>query len=58
MQSVDPDGALQMYMKSGEWDKCIELAKQQVMFLFARLFIFSLSLCLFSLPLSYRVKVY
>ena len=30
MQSVDPDSALQMYMKSGEWDKCIELAKQQV----------------------------
>ena len=30
MKSVDPDGALKMYMQSGEWDKCLELAKQQV----------------------------
>ena len=30
MKSVDPDGALKMYMESGEWDKCLELAKQQV----------------------------
>ena len=30
MQSVDPDGALKMYMEAGEWDKCLEVAKQQV----------------------------
>ena len=30
MKSVDPDGALKMYMESREWDKCLELAKQQV----------------------------
>ena len=30
MQSVDPVGALKMYMESGEWDKCLELAQQQV----------------------------
>ena len=30
MQSVDPDRALKMYMEAGEWDKCLEVAKQQV----------------------------
>ena len=30
MKSVDPDGALKMYMQAGEWDKCLELAKQEV----------------------------
>ncbi|XP_019854623.1 PREDICTED: intraflagellar transport protein 172 homolog isoform X2 [Amphimedon queenslandica] len=28
MQRVDPDGALKMYMQSGEWDKCLQLAKE------------------------------
>lgn len=31
MQRVDPDGALKMYMQSGEWDKCLQLAKELVM---------------------------
>lgn len=30
MQSIDPVGALKMYMDGGEWDKCLELAQQQV----------------------------
>jgi cobalamin-dependent methionine synthase I len=30
MKSVDPNGALQMYMNSGDWEKCLELAKEQV----------------------------
>ena len=29
MSAVDPDGALKMYAKSGDWDKCLELAQQQ-----------------------------
>jgi intraflagellar transport protein 172 len=29
MKSVDPNGALQMYMNSGDWEKCLELAKEQ-----------------------------
>ena len=30
MRSVDPNSALKMYSQSGDWDKCIELARQQV----------------------------
>lgn len=30
MQSIDPVGALKMYVDGGEWDKCLELAQQQV----------------------------
>ena len=30
MQRVDPDGALKMYMQSGEWEKCLQLAKELV----------------------------
>lgn len=30
MKAVDPDSALKMYSQARDWDKCIELAKQQV----------------------------
>lgn len=29
MSSVDPEGALSMYTKSGDWEKCLELAEKQ-----------------------------
>ena len=29
MSSVDPEGALNMYRESGDWDKCLELAEKQ-----------------------------
>lgn len=30
MRSVDPSSALKMYMESGQWEKCLELAEKQV----------------------------
>ena len=30
MHTVDPDGALKLYAKEANWDKCIELAEKQV----------------------------
>lgn len=29
MSSVDPEGALNMYSQSGDWEKCLELAEKQ-----------------------------
>lgn len=29
MSSVNPEGALNMYSESGDWDKCLELAEKQ-----------------------------
>ena len=30
MRSVDPSSALKMYMESGQWERCLELAEKQV----------------------------
>lgn len=29
MSSVDPEGALKLYIQKGQWDQCIELAREQ-----------------------------
>lgn len=29
MSSVDPEGALKLYIQKGQWDQCLELAKEQ-----------------------------
>jgi len=29
MSSVDPEGALKLYIQKGQWDQCIDLAKEQ-----------------------------
>ena len=30
MKTVDPSSALTMYMESGQWERCLELAEKQV----------------------------